>query len=241
MNPRILLAVGRVWARAMLRRLFEEEFSGVVIVDPATTEEAAPAFNSPDLAVVVLDAKLPAAADRREEYTFDWLDQRLRQRLRDRTLAPPTCFVLAPDLEDAAVASRRRLYERDDDQVQPVTRRLLTKSGTAWVNDLREGARKVLHPKRIEAQLEDVMPLFDALQPRAYPSVTPNRIHSSARENTRYDLAFGNDPSYRVALFMRDIEKNWRYLDNRLQERLGEIFVIESLPERHGGVEVNLL
>lgn len=243
MNLSVLLAMGRAAARADLHYIFEKEFAGVVIEEAGTIEEASRPFKAsahPGYTVVVIDARLPAHDGQRESFVFEPLDWMVRRMAFKQPGAPFDYVVLSANLIDPVIVAWRRRAVAEM-KANPVagSRRFIAKSGPDWVGQLREAAREVLHPRRIMAQFEEILPLFGAMADRF--TAGPDLARAGSRDHLRAGYLKGRDPTHRLAVFMRDIEVHWRYLNEDMRAKIGDLFVVSPTPGQPQGVNISLL
>jgi hypothetical protein len=246
----LLIAEASAELRKDLRRIFQREFPGIQIDEAETTAEVEfflkNAVSQDVYAVVILDAKLPSPGEGPGDDALSRLDPFLRKPSQD----PPAYFILSTNLDDPKIKERQREiarrqeeYNRQDDQGTKCTGEyaprqvFFPKSSPGWDIQLRDRARRLIHPRRIKEQIDELLPWFGRKTVVGLAGASARAGYGPGGLRARGGrLAF--DPTQRLASLVRDIEHNWRYLGT-VQSMVETYFVVRETDE--GGVEVGLL
>jgi hypothetical protein len=247
MSTGLLIAEPSAGLRKDLRHLFQREFPGMLIDEAGTTAEAESFLGTTRkrdrYAVVILDVKLPPPGGEPFEDALSRLDPLIREPSGD----PPAFFLVSTNLLDpkikerqAEIARRQEAYsQRRPCSAEFAPRQFFFEKGPpGWDLRLRNEVRSLIHTRRIRERIDELLSLFG-------PSSAVESAGVSPRAGYRRGpvLARGGrpafDPTQRLASLVRDIETNWEYLGEDIQNTIKEYFVVR--PTERGGVQVGLL
>jgi CheY-like chemotaxis protein len=223
----------------MMRESLAEKHPGVIVDTAETVNEAVERIRSAmargvHYVVVILDIKLPRERGGREDYHLD-----LRDEVLNSTSSDAYIFYNSAHLDDRVIQEyKRRVEAQIRNNVQAPRTLFFSKVEPKEVRQLYEKVDQVMHTRRISQKLDAIVPaLFSTPD---FLAVGAGDMAYAPRDPFTYpgtDPA-GTDPTHQLADLERDIGAHWSYLENNLQERIRQYFVVT---ETDAGVDVSLV
>jgi len=243
---RILVVEDELVQRQMLCERLTDDFPGVHVDESGTVSDAEAMIESAArrgvrYVAVVLDINIPRAPGEKEEYQFGLREKILHQRNSSGAFI----FYVSAYLSDPKIQDFRRavLKEFEEDKNMTLPRPVfldksdfLEKSGQkGWIGEVSERLRWVIHPRRIRARLDEVLPMLfgQGQQPRLAPAGAAPRWPPDG------EFFAPADPTQSLANLEGDIEQNWPYLDEQTRKEVKTHFVVRESPS--GAVKVSLI
>jgi hypothetical protein len=228
LRPAILIVEEEQW-RDTLGRLCRQSFPSVEIYGTCEADEVPGHLErgrSLGLSYIALVFEIDTLMRKEPPFGMD-------TARRDRVFAAqtwglgeaPVLLFTSAHLDDPVVVEFRRAAAEAMASTVDVPRQVfLDKFAEAWDEQLIEQLKKMVHPRRIAAELAAMAPYLPPRMPAIEAAPGPEAW------SPELSNPFIANPGHRIADLMRDIEKSWGYLRQDLQFEVRRYFDVRPRP-----------
>jgi hypothetical protein len=208
----------------MLTLLIQSEFAGAQILTADTIRDAAKIIedciaNNKAIDVAILDFKLPEEIGNQPEFDQS-ICSLIRERWSDTYIIHFTAFV-----KDERIAEHIHVFHNNP-RLSRVS--LISKAEIDYPEQLIKLVKTVLKSREVEN-------LYDSIFRLNHEAMVGSTGDGSSRQR-QGDVRFSQ--TREIVLLNRIVSENWKFLDEKLKEKLQSVLRIDTLTEP---VKVNLL